>query len=141
MQFSLVTVRSLLALLLACLALFGSSFGAARLANEEDPRPRARPVPEPATRAAQPPMQALALDAAPGLPDLRERPRPRPKPKPAASAAPVESAAPAPESAPSTGSVPTQPAPAPEPAPVVPQEPAADPAPRPQETTTFYDGG
>jgi hypothetical protein len=136
-----VTVRSLLGLLLACLAVFGCSFGAARLASQEEEPVRARSVPPPATRTAEPSLRTLALDAAPGLPGLRERPRPRPKPEPTAGAAPAASA-PQSTPAPST-SAPTQPAPAPEPAPepVAPQEPAADTPPSAGDTTTFYDGG
>jgi translation initiation factor IF-2 len=135
-----VTVRSLLGLLLACIAVFGCSFGAARLAGEEEEPVRARSAPPPATRTAQPSLQTLALDAAPALPGLRERPRPRRKPASTAAAAPVSPAAPAPAytPAPSTGGAPT---PAPEPAPAAPQEPAAEPAPSAGETTTFYDGG
>jgi translation initiation factor IF-2 len=130
-----VTVRWLLTLLLACLAVFGCSFGAARLASDDEEPARARSLPPPPTRTAQPSSQRLALDSAPGLPGLRARPRP--KPEPAVPAAPAAPAAPAVESAPAptTVSVPTQPAPAPEP--VVPQEPA----PSAGETTTFYDGG
>jgi hypothetical protein len=139
-----VTARSLLGLLLACLAVFGCSFGAARLASEEEEPVRARSAPPPATGTAQPSLRTLALDAAPELPGLRERPRPRPKPEVTAAAAPTERAASPPESSPAPStSAPTQPAPAPEsaPAPVAPQEPAADPAPNAGETTTFYDGG
>jgi hypothetical protein len=140
-----VTARSLLGVLLACLAVFGCSFGAARLASQDQEPTRARSAPPPAAPTAQPSVRTLALDAAPGLPGLRERPRPKPKPKLTAAAAPTEPAAPAPDytPAPSTASPPTQPAPAPapEPAPVTPQAPAPAPAPSPGETTTFYDGG
>jgi hypothetical protein len=138
-----VTARSLLGVLLACLAVFGCSFGAARLTNQEQEPSRARSTPAPAAPTAQPSVRTLALDAAPGLPGLRERPRPKPKSKLTAAAAPTEPAAPASDStpAPSTASPPTQPGPAPEPAPVTPQAPAPAPAPSPGETTTFYDGG
>lgn len=69
--------RSLLALVVACAAVFGASFGGARVAREDDEGARARPVSPQATPPARPALQRPGLDAAPGLPPLRERRRPK----------------------------------------------------------------
>jgi outer membrane biosynthesis protein TonB len=135
-----MTVRSLIALLLACLAVFGASFAAGRLVNSEEESAVARPAPSQPS-APEPVSRTLALDSAPGLPGLREKPKPKPKPKPApAPAEPTEPAPTAePAAEPSTVTPPPEPAPAPAPAP----QPAPAPAPAPSggESTPFYDGG
>lgn len=122
------------ALLAACGALFGASFAAAELTEDEKPeraQPTAAPLPEPVVPDA-PNGRSLALSRAAGLPELRKRPRPKPEPAtPSASVVVARPAAPAPPPPPppDDGGVEAEPAPESDPAPSGPSDgPTSTPA-------------
>jgi hypothetical protein len=140
-----------IALVGSCAVLFGASYAAAELTQDDDPEePRTT---QPPTEPAANPGRSLAFDGAERLPGLRERPRPKPEPRPApaplapAPATPAPApATPAPQPQPVSGGVEAPaapaapdagPAPAPDPPPAPPQ-PAAPPA---GGQTDFYDSG
>jgi hypothetical protein len=159
-----------IAVVLACVALFVGFFAVADLTRKDDESaPERKAAREPAPAASP---QRLALDPAGSLPELRRPPRKRTKdaggPPPVeegqsspapeepapASAAPVSSAPPAPAPPAPTPAAPPAPAPAAPPAPQVtpsaPSTPAPDPPPSgaapapdpaPSGGTSFGDGG
>jgi hypothetical protein len=131
--------RLILTVLLLCAAAFGGSFAAARVTGEEGDRltPPSADSPPASVRPA------LALDAAPGLPALRERPRRR-RERPAPDATPTTSAAPAPSApAPAPKAPPEPPEPRPDAAPQGDGGQQGEPQPGPSEPEppTFYDSG
>jgi len=125
-----------IAVVLACVALFVGAFAVADLTRKDDgPAPERKAATEPAPAASP---KRLALDRAASLPELRRPTRKRTKeasgPPPVeetqSSPAPEE---PAPASAPPASSAPPAPAPA-APAPAAPPAPAPAAPPAPQVT-------